>query len=302
MTTKGAVGAVSGTAFNQVDEVGASVFSMLMSTRFGEFLRRFRRVEPRAKYPRETGSGAGASWVAEGVAAPLQSTVFDAMEQANGKIMVIDASSRESWQFTATSEQAHTVSLSGAIEKFGVQQLLDPAITSSASRPGSLTSNAQSITSSGSTASAIASDIGNMVEAANTPLQGAFLAMQHRTYFHGAAAAAAVGLTVSESNFFGLPVLLTSASPRQVTLIDPASIAVSFDDTAEIDVATRGDLVMDSAPTASGITGSGQQMVSLFQAHLIAVRIVFNCWWQSTAFNLGSPAQTAGVVYMSTSY
>lgn len=88
----------------------------------------------------------------------------------------------------------------------------------------------------------------------------------------------------------GVPVVTSvacvrSGSPteRIVAALDGAKIVVADDDELEINTSTVATLEMDDAPTNDATTGTGANMVSLFQTHSLALKAVRTLNFQRAA-------------------
>jgi hypothetical protein len=62
------------------------------------------------------------------------------------------------------------------------------------------------------------------------------------------------------------------------------------------------DVEMESAPNQNGLTGTGAQMVSMFQTQCAALQASMCVAWQPAEVNAASPAQASGVAYMTVTY
>jgi hypothetical protein len=85
-------------------------------------------------------------------------------------------------------------------------------------------------------------------------------------------------------------------------LIDCDSIANATDRAVAVDISLVSSLEMSDSPSQSAISGGGVQMVSLLQTGLVAIRAELTASWLPISDMVGSPAQAAGVAYMSVSY
>jgi len=91
---------------------------------------------------------------------------------------------------------------------------------------------------------------------------------------------------------FGIPLVLSDNSPKQITLIDASEILFSDDGGIEVDVSEQATIEMDgtptSPPTASTVT------VALWQNNLIAVKVLRWIAYQR--------ARAGSVAYMVSTY
>jgi HK97 family phage major capsid protein len=302
LRTKTAVGAqTTATGFNAYG-IGTEVFQLLQTASiFGRLSTLCRRVPFKVKTPRETGAGVGAAWRGEGLPTPLVKSTFDNLTQEYFEAAAIIVASRESFRFEPIAEATLRDTVVKGLARFVDAQLLDPSITASSVRPGSLTSVAAAITSSGSTAANILADLDSLLSAIEV-CENPVWCMRPKTFARVLGKLAGVGVVPAPGTLLGLPVIAGSSSPQQIALIDCPSIAVSYDDSIALDVSTSADVQMSDAPTQDGTAGTGSTMVSLYQNSLVAIMAEFSAAWQSSHFNAGSPTQSSSVAYMTVSY
>lgn len=283
--------------------ISADLFNLVQSVSiFGRLSPLFRRYPFRVKVARELTAGAGSAWRGEGLPAPLVSSTWDVIENLYASHGTIVVASRELFKFNSTAQAALRRSLGAGLARFIDSQLLDPSVSATSAHPASLTNGAPSVTSTGTTAANVIADLESLIAAIETAGDGLVWVMRRTTFARVAAKLAGVGLAVTEGSLLGIPVIAGSTSPHQIALIDADVVAASWNDEIGVDVAFDADVEMSDSPTQNGATGSGVQMVSLYQNHLVGVMAEVGCYWQHTAFNAGSPTQPAGAAYMTVTY
>jgi len=307
---KTAVGAGSTVTSHNLDDLapygpGAEFFSVLQSQSIAlRLLARCRRVPFHVKVPKDGGTGVSGAWVGEGLPRPLVKSTTDGITQAQYTDGVIVAATRELFRFGRTSEVALRDIVTKAVAKYLDSQLLDPAVSASANvHPASITNGAPVVSTAGTSAANVITDLTAMIESLGTPGDSLVWIMRPLTYYSLLGKLAGVGFTQAPGMLFNIPVLLGSSSPRQITLVDADSIVVSYDPTIDVSISGEAALEMlDGSLTQTGLTGTGAQMVSTFQSSLVGVKAEFVCAWQSAFEMAGSPTQPAGVVYCVVTY
>jgi hypothetical protein len=306
---KAAVGAGAMSTSHNLDDVapygvGAEAFTLLQSASiYGRLLPLCRRAPFHTKFPKETGTGAGGAWRGEGLPRPLVRTTTDVVAQERYEAGVMVAASVELMRFGRTTEVALSRLVVDSAAKFIDQQLLDPTVTASSAHPASITNGAPEITTAGSTAANVITDLTALLAALSTPGDSLRWAMRPTTYHAILAKLAGVGMTPAAGQLLGIPVILGSSSPNQITLVDCDSILVSYDDTMEVSISREAAIEMlDGSLTQTGIVGTGAQLTSLFQSGLVAVKAELVAAWQSIYEPTGSPAQPSGVAFCTVTY
>jgi hypothetical protein len=174
--------------------------------------------------------------------------------------------------------------------------LLDPSNSGSDSTPAAITANATPITSTGSTLSAIDTDLKAMIQAlidAGSSLVGAKWVLHPRTATYlsmlrgtgGALAYPAV--SVAGGELAGLPVLVTANAPLEGSPADTAIILVDgndfvyADEGAELSLSNEATVEMSDEPTGATDTpvAMSSYPVSLFQESASALLVVRHANW-----------------------
>lgn len=297
---KSAIGPVAPPALT---ELYREFFGLLQSNSiFGRFAALARRVPFRQPVPRDLTASSGGAWRAEGQPRPVMATAGDHLTLDYTESGVIVVLTRELFRFSPTAEPLLTQTIAASVSKFIDWQLLDASISAATGRPASLTNGAVVVTSSGTAAAAILTDLESLLTAIETPGDSLVWVMRPLTYRRIVTKLASLGLYQPVGLLLGVPVLLGSTSPQQITLIDAQSIAVAHDDVASVDVTTEATLEMATAPTQDGSDGTGAEQVSLYQSGLVGIHATIPATWEPIYVHSGSPAQASGVAYMTVTY
>ena len=253
---------------------------------------KFRRVPFRSTTTREIGAGTGSAWVGEGAPTPVVSNIFDSVSQEMYKLAVLVVLSRELERLGDPGALKVTSTTVNGVVRFLDQQFLDPAVTLiSGVRPASVTNGATAITTTGGTAAQIIADLTAMIQAITTSATTLVWVMQAQTFYTITSRLAGTGLVVG-GTLFGIPVVLSANSPKQITLIDAGEILFSDDGDVEVEISRQASVEMadvpTSPPTASTIT------ISLWQQNLLSVRVHRWIAWQR--------GRSGSVAYMVSTY
>lgn len=285
--------------------VGQEFFSLLQSASAAlRLLTQCRRAPFHVKVPKEVGAGMSGAWRGEGLPRPIARTTTDTITQSQYEAGVIVAATKELMRFGATTEVALRDLVLKATAKYLDGQLFDPTVTASANvRPASITNGAPVVTTAGTSAANIITDLSALIASIGTPGDSLRWVMRPITFYTIAARLAGVGMAVTRDNLLGIPTILSSSVPNQITLVDADSIIASYDDAIDVSISTEADLEMlDGSLQQSGLSGTGASMVSLFQSGLVAIKAEIVCAWQAAFDMPGSPVQPAGVAYCVVTY
>ena len=306
--TKGAIGAATTAATGWATElapIGINHEAFLLwqnRSITGRVLALARRVPWRAASPKETGAGATAGWRGESLPALVAKTTFDTFRVDYKEASIISVVTNELFRLGATAELSLTDYVIESVNAYTDQQFLDPTVAETSTRPGAITNGAQPVSSTGNSAAQIVADLGTMVAAMDTASESFVWIMRPKTYNVIAARLAGVGLPTTPGFLLGIPVVLGAKSPQQITLVDPSNIAYATDGEVRLDLSTQADVQMDSAPTQSGVAGTGASVVSLFQTSMTGIKADVGISWETIRYSLGSPTVSDGVVYMTVTY
>lgn len=218
----------------------------------GMFEPKMRRVPFRTSVPTETGTGTSGAWVGEGLPTPVAAAAFATTAQEiykAGKIVVL---TRELLKLNdRIAERTVRETVIGGLAAYLDGQFLDPTVTVSANlRPASITNGATAVTSTGTTAAQINADLAGLLAAITTPGAGLVWIMRPMTAYRIAATIGGTAAVDIPRTLFGIPLILSTNSPAQITLADGNAILYSDDGSIELDVSEQASVQMDTAPTA----------------------------------------------------
>lgn len=265
-----------------------------------------RRVPFMLDVPRETSSATSGGWVGEGEPIPVRLLNYDQFTLQPLKVGAITVLSRELVRRVGERTVDRTIvsAVVGGTAAYMDSQFLTPSVTATAGNPASITSGGTPVTSTGGTAPTAAqlvADLGSMVAAITTSGTGLVWIMRRTT---AARIALALGAAASDipRTLLGIPLVLSSTSPAQITLVDTGEIAFAEDENGlDIEVAEQASLQMDDAPTNAGLSpGSpsdepiATEVLNLWQTGLVGVKVERRINWEV--------ARSGAVAYMTVSY
>jgi HK97 family phage major capsid protein len=232
-----------------------------------------------------------AGWVSEGDGIPLASLSLDVVQLPPAKIGGMIAFTRELMEVAspAALDNINRAMLS-TVGRFSDEALINPDIAVVGTSPASLTSGASVVASTGATEAAITANLKSLLEvhtAAGSDLADVELVMHPTTALHlsqllnAGNQRAYPNLGIRGGEIFGAPVHVTvgavcsgSPSERVIAAINTAGVLVADDNNIEISVSDRTMVQMDSAPDQDAAAGTPSTLVSLFQAHSVAVKFI----------------------------
>lgn len=259
--------------------IAGDVIALLRGTSIvGALEPRLRLVPFGVKVPRETAPVVAGAWIGEGSPTPVVALAFDQVGPLPAtKVGVITAFSRD--LVTVGSPSAEATITTAVVGALGVkldQQLLDPTVAATAANPAAITNGAVAVTSTGSTAAAIATDLGSLLAGITSP--GAALVWIMRPTTAAKVAAALGSANQLPGSLYGLPVILSSNSPQQITLVDGAGILLAADPQGiEIDRSDEASVQLSDAPDSPATAAT--VMRSFFQENLVGVRVARYIYW-----------------------
>lgn len=168
--------------------------------------------------------------------------------------------------------------------------LVDPDSSASANvRPASLLNGVSPLGDLTNTTAGALADVQTMINAltdAGSDLERALFVLHPRTatalsVLNTSGVYTFPELTPVGGRIAGIPAVTTiaaarsgSPSERVFALIDGGRVVLADDERLDVNISMTTDLEMDSAPAQSAITGSGQNMVGMWQTNSIAVKAV----------------------------
>jgi hypothetical protein len=248
--------------------------------------------------PVESGSGGTAAWRGEGLPSVATKSVTSTFNQEYREISVITLASAELFRFGGTTEALLTAMVIADLGRGVDSALLDPANAGSTAKPASLTYHGSAVVQTGVTAATISADFSSQLGFIFTPGDDLVAIMPPITYHRRAAIMASAGMPFAPGYYFSVPTIVSSTSPKQITLVDLSNVAVSFTGAVEIDLSTEASVQADTAPSQTGIVGTGASMLSLLQTGLVGIRATLPASWHTLKFTGSSPDASAGCSYM----
>ena len=252
---------------------------------------RCRKVPFGVKIPRSLSTSPVGAWLPESQPIPFTSLTYDSVALASTKLGTAVGMTYELLTAgTPASYQIVTRDLLTGLALAIDRLLLDPTVVAAPGKPASITNGATAITSTGSTAAAIAADLASLEAAITTGATGATWIMRPMTM---AKVAAALGAASDlPRNLHAFPVIVSSNSPAQITLVDAAAILLADDGGFDVGVTKEATPQMDSAP----MSPPDATVVNrpLWQQNEVAVKAIRWINWLRAA--------TGAVSYMAVSY
>jgi HK97 family phage major capsid protein len=252
-------------------------------------------------------SGAVANWVGQGKAKPV--TSFGTGEQTLGftKIAAIAVITEEVARFSSPSAEALVRrELSRAvIERMDID-FIDPTVAAVTNvNPASITNGLTPLSSAGTDADAIRTDIQNILEF--------FLLNNQNAAEVVLIMPATLALAASlQTNAFGQPefpaISMTGGTLRGITVVtsqyaanqsgagnlvialDPQAILIADDGTVRVDASREASIEMSDAPAHDSVTPTAASLVSMYQTNSVAIRAERFINW--------AKARSTAVVYM----
>jgi hypothetical protein len=227
--------------------------------------------------------GAGASWRRDGKAIRVAPVSFARVALHRRSVAAIVVVSRE-FATLAVNDDTAAETLS-AVARDAVRRELDSVFCGTAAavtntQPAGIGYAAQTVASSGATASAIAADVRSMV----AKMVGGDVSIRSAVWIVSAEAYSLLAsLKVLDANgttLAGRPVV-SDAPSGTFLLVATDFLGYATDDQIAIARSTSGTIELDSAPTGdlATPTAASASMVSLFQADAVAVRASLNVDW-----------------------
>jgi hypothetical protein len=203
--------------------------------------------------------------------------------------------------FVITKELLKVANSENAVRQIAVNSVaygldstfLDATIVSTPTvRPASITNNCSVVSSTGSSAAQIQTDIANMTAALGTWRDVVFVMRQRTLSYIAATAPTLLDFSQVTPRLLGIPAFVSIGSPAQITLIDCGDILIADDpNETEIEASDQASLVMTDTPESSPAATS---LVSMFQRNYTAFKVTRMISWQR--------AHSSSVVRMSVSY
>ncbi len=234
-------------------------------------------------------TGAVAGWVGQGKPKPVTSFSTTAITLLYTKIAAIAVISEELARFSSPSAEAlvRDELARAVIERMDVD-FVDPAQAEVTNvSPASITNGVTPLTSAGTSADNIRTDIQNLIEQFilnNMNASNLVFIMPNTLALAASILRNSLGqpefpeLTMNGGTLLGRPVVTSqyaanqSGSGNLVIALDPSAIFMADDGTVKVDASREASIQMSDAPTNDAATGTGQSLVSMYQTNSIAIR------------------------------
>ena len=239
------------------------------------------RASPfKVSLPRFT-SGTTGYWVGEGQWKPVSAGATDRVTLDRHKIAAISAVTEELARESTPEADAWILQdLLQAVAQRQDESLIDPAFAGVANvSPASLTNGVPGITSSGTDAIAVRTDLAALIGAFianNTSVAGAVIVMQEGLALTIGLMRNNLGqkefpdLNMSGGFIEGIPVVTSQNAPAgQITMIKPSQVLLARDNNIMLDTSREASLVMDDDPQN---VADPKSMVSMWQTNQLALR------------------------------
>lgn len=242
-----------------------------------------RRIPFNVHIKGQTSGGTG-YWVGQGKAKPVTKYDFNDTYHGFTKVAAIAVLTEELIRFSDPSaERLVRDALSGSLIERIDTDFIDPnkAISSGVS-PASITNGVSAITSGGTTADDVRSDIQALWAAgiaANLPLTSAVyittpsIALALSLMMNALGQPEFSGMTMRGGNLMGVPVVVSNYVPAGTfVLVYASEIYLSDDGNVTVDASTQASIEMDNAPAGDSGAGTGASLVSMYQTDSVALR------------------------------
>lgn len=208
-------------------------------------------------------------WVAEGETKPLTASAFDTLAIPAYKMCGHQVITKELLRFSKpAAAQIVAQSLPRAIARYMDNQFLLKAVALSAGEhPASITNGAGNVNTTGPSAAQITADLNDMTDAIGSD-ESLFWIMKPKTF--GTICAVVPTLVHIEGGnawLMGIPVIRSTNSPAQITLVDAADILLADDGEVSIGLSQQATITLDD-----GVSPASTTMMSLWQNNLVALR------------------------------
>lgn len=253
---------------------------------------------------RVTGQNTGGTgyWVGEGKPKPLTNFEFGASTLAYTKVAAISVITQELARFsTPSAEMLVRNGLRDAlVERIDVD-LIDPALAAVANvSPASLTNGLTPLSSAGTSADNVRTDVQNLIEQYITSNQDVgslvliipnTLALVLSFMVNTLGQREFPGMTLQGGNLLGIPVIASqyaanaSGSGNLAVAVNAREVFLADDGEVTVDMSTEASLQMLDNPTNDTVTPTPTTMVSLWQTNSIGLRAERFINWQKRRAN-----------------
>lgn len=296
--TKAAVGAATTTSHAALTTPGAlasEFIGLLNNAHIVGRLSGFRVVPHGVKIPKLT-TGATAHWVGEAKPAPVTTTAVDDLDISRFKLMTLATMSRELLAMGSPSIDALTrdAIIEAAAKEVDAAFILSTNAGSGV-KPAAITHGLTPVASSGAGPQHVRADVKAALDKfsiANMGVSGAVWVMHSitasaLTFMRTAMGGPAFpGMTIEGGTLLGLPVLVSNSVPGDaangydMVLVKASEIFRPEAPGIELATSTEASIEMlDGSLAQSGATGTGTELVSMFQNDMAALRVILFDGW-----------------------
>ena len=239
--------------------------------------------------PTNTTSGDAAfEWTGEGQPAPAVALTFAveaALESLKVAGVVVVTQDLMRLATPAATERLFAVvrdKYAAALDR----KLLDPTIAAVPHlNPASLTNGLTPVTSAGTSTADMVFDarallarfVGN---GGHLERAIAVLSSANAVALRLSGAEAFRGLTREGGDYSGIPAIASDSAGHVIAIVDVSRVVFIDDGQASLQLSTQSDMQMTATPTQDGTTGTGAALTSLWQNHLVGIRIERHINWR----------------------
>jgi HK97 family phage major capsid protein len=312
--------AVAGATTQASTYAGFLVYADNLPNEFIEFLRpqtiigkfgtngvpSLRRVPFNVRIPRGTGGFTG-YWVGEGKGKPLSAATGDTVTLTYTKVAAIAVITQELARFSSPSAEAWVRDeLAKAVIARIDTDFIDPAkAVSSYVNPASITNGLTALTSAGTSADNVRTDVQNLLEQYilnNLDPTDLVLIMPNTLAMVLSIMVNTLGqrefpnMTINGGSLLGIPVIASQYAAsgasfgNMVIAVKANDVALADDGRVTVDVSGEASLEMADSLSGDASTGTGASVVSMFQTNSLAVRAEREIHW--------AKLRSTAVVYM----
>ena len=256
-----------------------------------------RRVPFNIRYVEQTSGGNG-YWVGQGAGKPLTGYDFEADTLLFTKVAAISVITQELARFSSPSAELRVRdSLVESLREKLDRDFVDPGLAAvTGVNPASITNGVTPLSSAGTSADNIRTDVQNLMEefvVANLdPTSAVFimpqtLALAASLMVNDFGTPEFPGLTMRGGFLAGIPVItsqyctdVSSGAGNLVILVNANDVFLADDGNVTVDVSTEASLQMSNTPTINSGTATSAQLVSMWQTNSIAIRAEREIHWK----------------------
>jgi HK97 family phage major capsid protein/HK97 family phage prohead protease len=234
-------------------------------------------------------TGSVANWVGQGKPKPVTSFATNAQTLLFTKIAAIAVLADELVRFSSPNAEALVRDeLARAVVERSDVDFVDPAHAAVANvQPASITNGVTALSSAGTSADNIRTDIQNLIEyflLNNQNVSNIAIVMPNTLALAASVLVNSLGqpefpsLGINGGSIMGLPVVTSQYAANQsgygnlVIALDQSAIFLADDGQVSVDVSREASIQMSDAPTNDASTGTGQSLVSLWQTNSVGIR------------------------------